>query len=96
MSSFWSLLRVELGPHHLSPGRTLHTLSGSTGSREFAPFKSLEIVTFEGDSGFYLMHLATDGTAADTWHGTLDDAKHQAEWEFGIAENEWVKTERPF
>ena len=33
---------------------------------------------------------------ADTFHLTLDDAKHQAEWEFGVKEDEWFKTERPF
>jgi hypothetical protein len=96
MSSFWSLLRVELGPHHHSPGKTKHRLKDEFGLRDFPPFIALEIVQVDTESAFYLMYIPKSGPGTDTFHLSLDDAKHQAEWEFGVAENEWVKTERPF
>ena len=30
-----------------------------------------------------------DGTGTDTWHQNLEDALHQAEWEFGVGDHEW-------
>ena len=36
------------------------------------------------------------GHGTDTWHQSLDDAMHQAEWEFGVARDEWKKTDRPY
>jgi hypothetical protein len=82
--------RVALNENHLRPGRTRHTLVDSKGAREFPPFTSLEIAQHPGDSGFYLLHLCEGGTGTDTWHENLDDALHQAEWEFGVLPEEWV------
>lgn len=96
MSGFRSLYRVELAPHHHRPGRTKHTLSDSAGIRDFPPFKALEICSTAPDEGFYLMYEPEHGTGTDTWHQTLDDAFHQAEWEFGVARNEWLETNRPY
>jgi hypothetical protein len=56
----------------------------------------LEIVQEEGDAYFYLMYLQVSGPSADTFHLTLEDAKHQAKLEFGVKEEEWIKTDRPF
>jgi len=51
------LKRVQLTERHLNPGRTRHTLIDGNGSRAFSAFTSLEIVQFEDNPGFYLMHL---------------------------------------
>ena len=96
MSAYWSLLRVDLTDRHHSPGKTKHQLKDSAGLRDFPPFVALEIVQAEGESAFYLMYIPASGHGTDTFHLSLDDAKHQAEWEFGVAQDEWVKTERPF
>jgi hypothetical protein len=93
---FQSLLRVQLGPHHHSPGKTKHQIKDAQGLRSFPPFVALEIIQAEGDSAFYLMYITESGIGADTFHLSLEDAKHQAEWEFGVKEEEWVKTDRPF
>jgi hypothetical protein len=85
------LMRVDLRPHHLSPGRTRHILKDASGSRPFPPFKALERVQFEGDGGFYLMYVPESGTGTDTWHQSIDDALHQAEWEFDVKPGEWMK-----
>ncbi len=41
--------------------------------------------------GYLLLHFDASGVNfADTWHPTIDDAKRQAEFEFGIAADNWV------
>ena len=92
MSKMIAIRKVVLREHHLSPGRTSHYIDG----REFAPFKSLAITTYPGDSGCYLMHITADGQCADTWHETLDDAFHQAEYEFEVRRDEWEAVNEPF
>ena len=42
------------------------------------------------------MYEPETGHGTDTWHLTLDDAFHQAEWEFGVTPEEWKKTDRPY
>lgn len=54
-----------------------------------APY-SLEIQESEG--GVFLLYLSQTGDCiADTWHQTIGDAMAQAEFEFGIDENDWVE-----
>ncbi|HEY9127152.1 MAG TPA: hypothetical protein VIM62_08490 [Acidobacteriaceae bacterium] len=90
--------RVELGPHHRDLGTTKHTLVDSHGLRSFPPFVSLEITRWSepDDDGFYLMHICADGSAADTWHESLEDAFHQAEFELGVHPDEWTDCNEPF
>jgi hypothetical protein len=46
----------------------------------------------EEDGAYYLFHLDADGVCfADTWHQSLDEAKQQASFEFGIEPGEWAK-----
>jgi hypothetical protein len=94
MSAMHSLLRCELGAHHNSHFNTTHHFI-DTAARSFPASVALEIVQAEGDSHFYLLHIAQSGPSADTFHLTLDDAKHQAALEFGVKESEWSKTDRP-
>jgi hypothetical protein len=54
----------------------------------------LEIANDPADSGYYLLHIAEDGSIADTHHGTLGEALHQAEWEFGVQVEEWETVEK--
>lgn len=96
MHEFRSLFRVELGPKHLRPGRARHELKDAAGVHEFPPFIALEICSASLASGFYLMYEPETGHGTGTWHQTLDDAFHQAEWEFGVAREEWKKTDRPY
>jgi hypothetical protein len=96
MEQFTAIRRVKLGDHHLSPGRTNHMLVDSNGKRPFAPFKELVIAHYPGTVGYYLMHHSTDGTGTDTWHESLEDALHQAEWEFEVGSSEWVEINEPY
>jgi hypothetical protein len=90
-NSNWSTLgSIELRDQ--SPqNKTLHTSNGAP----FPPFTKLEIATYLGDPGFYLLHICSDGQIADTYHESLEDAFHQAEYEFGVKQTDWtVQSER--
>ena len=91
-----AIRKVTLGEHHLRPGRTRHFIGFGEGRREFPPFTSLAITRYPGNSGFYLMHLCEDGQGTDTWHASLDDAFHQAEYEFGVRPDEWTEVDEAF
>jgi hypothetical protein len=45
--------------------------------------------------GWFLFRLAADGSdAGDTWHGSLDDARHQAATEFEVTNDSWREVPR--
>jgi hypothetical protein len=75
---------VELQKQH-RPSRTCHTINGVL----CPPFTRLEITKHGEEAGFYLLHICSDGQETDTWHESLDDAFHQAEFEFGVKRHEW-------
>jgi len=42
------------------------------------------------DAGFYLLYFDSDGNGiTDTWHQTIEEAKGQADFEFGIVDEDW-------
>ncbi len=84
-----TVLRVELGAHHLRPGRTNHTISGPNGFETFPPFVALEIAHCADENSYYLFHIAENGMIADTWHQSLEEAIEQAEFEFEVMPKEW-------
>jgi hypothetical protein len=85
------LLRLTLQPHHVPTGNTRHKLGSPDGrQQDFQPFVRLEIAQYEGDSGFYLLYYPKTGHGTDTWHLSLEDAMHQAEYEFGVKAEEWI------
>jgi hypothetical protein len=51
-----------------------------------------EVITIEPDASFFLLirYLRNGDFAGDTWHQTLEEAKRQAEYEFGTSEADWV------
>lgn len=43
-----------------------------------------------GDGGLYLFYFSAAGDClADTWHESIEQAKHQAQLEFEIADADW-------
>ncbi len=90
-----AIKRVALKEHHLNPGRTKHILSDSNGVRPLPPVISLAITKYGDDAGYYLMHICDNNLGTDTWHETLHDALHQAEWEFGVLPEEWADVQEP-
>jgi hypothetical protein len=66
--------------------------SGGTEVRNMADPKAVEVV--EQDGAFYLLRLdCHDQCIADTWHETVEGAKAQAKFEFGIEDGDWKKIE---
>ncbi|HEY6332132.1 MAG TPA: hypothetical protein VI756_22580 [Blastocatellia bacterium] len=53
-----------------------------------------EIITIEPEpnaAGIFLFRYLRDGTfITDTWHESVEDAKFQAEYEYGTTDQEWV------
>lgn len=89
-----TLWRVALGPsHHAS--LTKHSIRDEDGERNFPPFVSLEIASYDGEESCYLFHICANGQVADTSHQTVDEAIDQAEWEFGVRPEEWTLVGEP-
>ncbi len=76
-----------------STGRTKHYLATMVGdtpvpTKEF-PIPAWVEISEEGEA-FFLSYFNADGSfLTDTWHETLERAKKQAAFEFGIAADEW-------
>ena len=51
----------------------------------------LAICQYEGEDSFYLFGCDENWQCVtDTWHQTLDDAKHQAEFEYEGVSGTWI------
>ena len=78
---------------HRPTGNTRHYYGSPLDPDEQVPVPvptTLRIVQYDGEAAFYLLYLDAAGNElTDTWHQTLDDAKHQAEFEFNVAPDEW-------
>jgi hypothetical protein len=49
------------------------------------------LVIEETSSGIFLYRFgAHGGIVGDTWHANVDDAKHQASYEYGHSLNDWA------
>jgi hypothetical protein len=60
-------------------GATRHTVGGV----QMGPASALAIARYPGDPGTRLLYLDHDGAVVtDTWHLSLDDALHQAAFEY--------------
>jgi hypothetical protein len=96
MSELVVIRIATLSERHLRPGRTKHTTHDKRGSREFPPFVSLVITDETKSTELIMWRFCENGEAAHTHHDTLEDAFHQAEFEFEVMRTEWVETNEPF
>lgn len=70
-------------------GRTRHTWGLPEEGGTLMPRARVLIATGD-DTSFMLYRIAADGEfGGDTWHETLDDVKHQVEWEYQDAVSDW-------
>jgi hypothetical protein len=88
--------RVSLGPQHLRPGRTTHTLIDGNGTNAFPPFVSLESAAYPGEQTCSLFHTCENGLGTDTWHQSVEETMEQAEFEFGVQGSEWTEVNYPY
>jgi hypothetical protein len=75
-------------------GKTKHAV-GEFVAGKVVPVKTLPVPAWveisEENGSFYLLYFDTNGNfLTDTWHQTVDEAKRQAEFEFGISAEEWT------
>jgi hypothetical protein len=78
-----------------STGNTRHSVAEVVDGRNVAytspPFPSWVEIVIENDE-FWLFRLDEEGECvADTLHFTLDEAKRQANFEYGITSDEWFE-----
>lgn len=86
MKSYRVVAKIKRSFHHHPTGKTEHYQSGKLLP---APV-FLEIVQYEGDSGFYLLYLSqAQEELTNTYHENLPSAFEQAQWEFQIQPQEW-------
>ena len=90
MANWITLFQVSLGNQHKPTGNTTHWLVGPGGREPFPPFTRLEICQYEGDDGYYLLYYPEKGSGTDTWHKSVEDAMHQAEFEFNVSASDWT------
>jgi hypothetical protein len=80
------LQEVVLGAEHRPTERTRHFRGGELQP----PPARLQIARYRDDPGFYLLYFDAEGEEQnDTYHLTLDDALHQAQFEFNVAPDDW-------
>jgi hypothetical protein len=79
-------------------GRTTHLIGNvqADGTLNVEHLPDPVWVEIRGDQGmFYLLRFSQNGTCcADTCHQTVDEAKAQAEFEFGIPTSAWIPVDK--
>ena len=88
---FFAILRAAV----LHP-RTRHTLgfpselSGVTDDAQQLPGPVVLVIEVESKGNVFLYRMTRSGEpGGDTWHQSVDDAKHQAKYEYGDVLGEW-------
>lgn len=85
-------MKLQARVRHVT-GRTTHSV-GTIVSDQVVPVENMpaasrvELVR-EGESYFLYRYSASGEFAGDTWHQTIKEAKHQAEWEYEIRDSDW-------
>ena len=65
-------------------------LAGNRAEVQKLPSPDVLVITQESEGSVFLYRLTRAGeSGGDTWHQSIDDAKHQAEYEFGEALGKW-------
>lgn len=77
-------------------GKTTHLLGAPVADRiEIKTVANPSVVeVVEQDGAIYLLRLDEEGECiADTWHETVEAAKAQAQFEYGIEDSDWKEAE---
>jgi hypothetical protein len=85
------LFYTSIDKQHKPTGNTLHYVEGNI----FGPTAGLAICQYDRDEGFYLFYCDVDWEViTDTFHLSLDDAMHQAEFEYEGVSKTWQQPEK--
>ena len=78
---------TPIDARHRHTGNTRQIVAGKL----VGPANGLAICQYPDDHGFYLFGCdATWCSITDTWHQSLEDAQHQAEFEYVGVSSTWV------
>lgn len=78
---------TSIDERHRFTGRCKQLVAGQL----MGPMAGLAICQYEHETAFYLFGCDADWqSVTDTWHKTLDDAKHQAELEYEGVSHTWI------
>ena len=93
-SKFSESIMKELYKIYLKDSKKSFVATGNTthydGNKILPQPFALNIVKYDGDSGFYLFYLDESGKEqTDTYHESIEDAFKQAEFEFGVKKEDW-------
>ena len=65
-------------------------LTGSQDEAESLSIPDILVIDEESEGSVFLYRLSRGGEpCGDTWHQSIDDARHQAKYEYGNALEEW-------
>ena len=83
------LYRVRITGKHLLVPRMKRYYNGQEETRR--PFE-LRIIRYIDEGEYYLFECDEDGTEfTDTWHATVAEAMDQAEYNWDVRKEDWVK-----
>src|SRR5688572_2036314 len=63
---------------------------GADDSRQLMPPALFLLIDENTDGVLLVRHSESGAFCGDTWHESIEDAKHQADYEFGTAVGEWI------
>ena len=67
-----------------------HELVDEGSKAEPLPSPNVLVIEQESEGSIFLYRMTRTGEpSGDTWHQSIDDAKHQAEYEYGEVLGEW-------
>ena len=82
--------------HVAEPSTVRHYLGmppldrGADDNRTQMPPARFLLIEQNTDGTFLIRHSQTGEFCGDTWHESIEDAKNQAEYEFGSAVQRWI------
>ena len=87
------LAAVRLKDKHVPAGKTQHFIGAPGGPREpVSTPAGLRIAQYDGDAGVYLFYCDEPGRElTDTYHEGVYQAMAQAQFEFNVAPDEWLR-----
>lgn len=71
--------------------QTIHCWLDRDGTKHFMKFPHVILAVYDGTSVMLYRYRSNGEFCGDTWAATLEDAKHQAEFEYGSALGPWFR-----
>lgn len=84
------MIRLYAEVNYIGERKELHTM-GANDVQELLPIPHILILEEEKDGGGFTLHRYTDEGefCGETWHQRLEEAKHQAHFEYDGGISEW-------